>query len=112
MKKRHLLHCKIAGFTYWDGPAAFPELKIGTVLRLVREDANKFDPYAVAIYYGEYKLGFVPKEHNHELSKFVELGHDIFETRIQRISPDQQPEEQIQVVIYILPAGTSGKYEV
>ena len=104
MKKRHFKHFPLAGFTYYEGPEVFTELKIGTLLRLEFEPNNKFDPYAIAIYYNEFKLGFVPKTENHSLSKFVELGHDIFETRIQRISPEEQPENQIQVIIYLLPA--------
>ncbi len=106
MKKRHLLHCRVAGFTYYEGPVVFEELKIGTVLTLKRESDNRFDNYAVAVYYGEYKLGFIPKEQNHDLSKFLELGHVIFETRIQRISKEENPENQIQVIVYLLPAKT------
>ena len=52
IEKRHLMNCRIAGFSYWDGAEAFEKLKIGTPLDLVREPDNRFDPYAVAIYYG------------------------------------------------------------
>ncbi len=82
----------------------FNELKIGTELTLMREEDNKFDPYAVAIYYGESKLGFIPRNANHEISKFLELGHtDLFEVRINRITADAQPESQVGVIVYIKP---------
>lgn len=82
----------------------FNELKIGTELTLMREEDNKFDPYAVAIYYGESKLGFIPRNANHEISKFLELGHtDLFEVRINRINADAQPESQVGVIVYIKP---------
>lgn len=58
---RHLSHFNIAGFTYWEGCIAFQELKVGSQLRLVREADNKFNPYAVAIYYENTKLGFIPR---------------------------------------------------
>lgn len=101
-KKRHYTTFNIAGFSYWEGCEVFNELKIGTILTLTREEDNKFDPYAVAIYYGEYKLGFIPRGENHEISKFIELGHnDIFETRINHLDHDATPENQVGVIVYI-----------
>jgi len=92
----------IAGFSYWEGCLVFSELKIGTELTLVREEDNKFDPYAVAVYYKESKLGFIPRSANHEISKFVELVHSsLFEVRINRITPDAHTENQIGVIVYI-----------
>ena len=60
MEKIHLDNYHIAGFSYWDGSEAFEHLHIGTKLDLVREEDNRFDPYAVAIYFEDYKLGFIP----------------------------------------------------
>ena len=37
-QRKHFLHCNIAGFMYWDGCIAFEELKMGTELKLVREE--------------------------------------------------------------------------
>ncbi|MBP7151868.1 MAG: HIRAN domain-containing protein [Paludibacteraceae bacterium] len=103
-KKRHYLNFDIAGFSYWEGCLVFNELKIGTELTLMREEDNKFDPYAVAIYYGESKIGFIPRNANHEISKFLELGHtDLFEARINRITPDAHTESQVGVIVYIKP---------
>lgn len=69
MERRHFINFDIAGFTYWDGTLAFQELIIGTKLQLRREEDNKFAPYAVAIYYKDYKLGFIPRDKNKEISK-------------------------------------------
>ncbi len=104
-QRRHHSTFDIAGFTYWEGCIVFNELKIGTILRLVREQENKFDAYAVAIYFGEHKIGFIPRGANKEISKFLELGYNqIFEARINRISPDAHPEQQVGVIIFINPA--------
>ncbi|MDP4290572.1 MAG: HIRAN domain-containing protein [Bacteroidota bacterium] len=104
-KHRHFLSFHIAGFSYWDGCIAFNELKIGTELTLAREEDNKFDPYAVAIYYGDYKLGFIPRSDNHEISKFIELGYSgLFEVRINQLSRELPPEQQVGVIVYIIPA--------
>lgn len=101
----YLTNFHIAGFGYWEGCEAFESLKIGSVLELVREEDNKFDPYAVAIWYGDYKLGYIPKEDNQEISKLLEMGHtELFETRITRITPEVNPEGQVEVIVYIKKA--------
>ena len=103
VKKVHLDNFHIAGFGFWNGCEAFEYLKIGTQLRLVREEDNKFDPYAVAIYYKDYKLGFIPRGSNHDISKYLDMGlGDIYEVRITRITPDVHPEQQVEVIVYIL----------
>ena len=102
MKRIHLDNFHIAGFGYWDGCEAFEQLHIGTELTLVREDDNKFDPYAVAIYFGDFKLGFIPRGSNHDISKFLDMGlQDIFEVRITLITPDVHPEQQVEVIVYV-----------
>lgn len=100
--KVHLTNFHIAGFSYWDGCEVFEQLHIGTKLDLVREEDNKFDPYAVAIYYGEYKLGFIPRGENHDISKYLDMGlEDIYDVRITRITPDTHPENQVEVIVRI-----------
>jgi len=101
-KKVHLANFHIAGFGYWEGCDAFEQLKIGSELELVREADNAFDPYAVAIYFGDYKLGFIPRGSNHDISKYLDMGlEDIYEVKITRITPDAHPEDQVEVNIYI-----------
>jgi len=102
MNDRHFASYHIAGFTYYDGVDVFDKLKIGTKLLLKAEPENRFDPNAVAIYYKEDKLGFVPRAENEELFKFLNLGYtDLFEVKISQISPDSHPEKQIRVVVRI-----------
>ena len=102
---KHICNFYIAGFTFWDGCRAFSELKVGIPLKLVREDGNKFDPYAVAIYYEGYKLGFVPRGDNELICQFLDLGYtEIFDARVQRISPEAHPEKQVGVVVFLKEA--------
>ena len=102
LKRTHLANFHIAGFSYWDGCEAFEQLRIGTELRLVRETGNAFDFYAVAIYYGDFKLGYVPRGENHEISKYLDMGlENIYECRITRLTPDTHPENQVEVIVYV-----------
>ncbi len=103
MKKEHLAHFDIAGFTFYDGALAFKDLRIGTKLRLKLEKDNKYDARAVAIYYEGYKLGFVPRSENRIFYKLFTVGlHKFVEARIQRISKDAHPENQIGVVVHLV----------
>jgi hypothetical protein len=102
MNDRHFASYHIAGFTYYDGVDVFEKLKIGTQLSLRAEPENPFDPNAVAIYYQDAKLGFVPRDENEAMSKFLRLGYtDLFEVKINQVSPEAHPEKQVRVVVRI-----------
>ena len=103
MKSRHFKDFAISGFIYYDGIDVFDKLKIGTKLELKLEPNNKYDPNAVAIYYKNIKLGFIPKVKNKTIAQFLRLGYtDVFETKINRISPDAFPQEQVGVLVRII----------
>jgi hypothetical protein len=99
---QHFEHFSIAGFTYNEGAMVFNDLTIGTELQLVAEPENRFDKNAVAIYYGDKKLGFIPRSNNREISKDLNAGYNVFKAIIQRISPTVVPEDQIGVIVFIV----------
>jgi hypothetical protein len=103
MKKEHLAHFDIAGFTYYDGAIAFRKLKIGKKVRLQLEEENKFDARAVVIYYNEFKLGFVPRSENRILYKLLKTGLDQnLSVVIQRLDPTAYPENQVSVIVHLV----------
>ena len=105
-QRKHFLHCNLAGFTYWEGCIAFEKLKVGTKLDLVREEFNRHDPDAVAIYFRDMKLGFIPRHLNEVIAQFMDMGHeDIFEVRVCRLCKDAHPEHQIHSNVYIKRRG-------
>ncbi|MEE1884559.1 HIRAN domain-containing protein [Pedobacter flavus] len=102
MKREHLAHFSIAGFTYYDGVICFNDLKIGTLLNLVLEENNPFDARAVAIYYNSYKLGFIPRTENRIFYKLLKVGFSGFEARIQYLDCSEHAEGQIGVVVHLI----------
>jgi hypothetical protein len=103
MKDRHFADFHIAGFTYYNGIEVFEQMKIGSKLTLQAEPENQFDPNAVAIYYQNEKLGFVPKGENDLIRKFLNLGYtNLFEVKINQVSPETHPEKQVRVVVRII----------
>ncbi len=102
MKHLHFLHCHIAGFSFAEGVFVFDQLKIWTELQLVFEPENPYDAQAVALYFKKTKIGYLPRAHNKEIAKLLEAGYtDLFTAKINRISPEQDPENQIGVVVFL-----------
>ena len=98
--REHLTNFSIAGFSYYEGAIAFSELKIGTELTLTLEPENKYDNNAVALYFQDLKLGFMPRDENRIIAKLLKLGFNNFEARVQKLDDKEHPEAQIDVILY------------
>lgn len=102
---RVLLSFHIAGFQYADGALVLSDLKVGDKLTLCAERDNPHDPEAVAIYYGNTKLGYVPGNEVGPLSVMMYYGHgDVFEARVQQVAPERSPWHQVRVGLYVADA--------
>jgi len=101
MKRDYFIRFNIAGFSYYEGAIAFKKLKIGKVLTLKLDPTNTYDKHAVAIYYKDYKLGYIPRDKNRQLSLLLAYDINPFETVVQRVSKEAHPEEQLEVIVYI-----------
>ena len=96
------MSCNVAGFSHYEGCTVFEELKVGTPLCLVREDENVHDHDAIAIFYGDVHLGYVPARQNSQLAKLFDLGYgELFEVYVQSLDPTEYPEDQVRVGIFL-----------
>ena len=102
MIKEHLANFNIAGFTFYEGAMCFEQLKIGKKLKLILEETNGFDPRAVAIYFKNKKLGFVPRNENRIIYKLLKVGLNCLEARIQMVDGTELPEGQVRVIVYLV----------
>ena len=68
----------IKDFQEYDSYKVYNELRLGTKLDLRPEPSHPYYPEAVAIYFGETKLGYIPKEYSSEIYKLLYFGHDDF----------------------------------
>ncbi len=107
-RKMYFMDCHLAGRKYHDADEVWDELKVGTVLQLVRDKGNTHDPDAVAVMYKKadeeepYCLGYIPREDNGKLAAFLEMGWtDVFECRISKKDEEAHPEYQIMLTIKI-----------
>lgn len=110
MKERtkFYMDCHLAGRKYHEADFVWEKLKVGTLLRLERDDENKYDPEAVAVMYDDeenhevFCIGYVPKVQNSDIAALLDMGwNGIFECRISKINEEAHPEEQINLTIRI-----------
>ena len=92
----------VAGFGHQDGWEVIDELLVGTKVDLRYEPENPYDPTAVAIYYEDTKIGYVPSVKNSEIYTLLYYGHeDLFEAYINMRDERAHPERQFRVAVKI-----------
>ena len=70
-----LLDIVVAGTTFCPiVQGLYPTLLPDTVLRMVRQPQNEHDENAIAIYYEEHRIGYVPQELNLVISRLMDAG--------------------------------------
>lgn len=85
----------IAGFQYYAGGDVFSELQVNTPFLLEREPNNKYDSNAVAIYYKQYKLGFIPRADNTAVAQMLDRGEKL-SAKIVKLSMSKDPWERVR----------------
>jgi hypothetical protein len=82
----------LAGFPFYAGVLILPSLKVGDELRLVREASNVHDSNAVAVYYQNEQLGYVPRVENTAIAQMLDRGERL-EARISELSAEDAWEQ-------------------
>ena len=88
----------VAGFQYHDGETVWPRLSTGDSLRLLREPDNPYDGQAVAVYWGEAKLGYVPRAANTAVAQMMDRG-ELLSARVARLRESQDPWKRVGISI-------------
>lgn len=71
------LHLCLAGFQHHRAEGIWPFLRPGLELRLRREPWNRHDPLAVAVYYRQEKLGYLPRSDNAAVARWLDQGRSL-----------------------------------
>lgn len=101
--KETLLTCNVAGFGHTEGYLVLDQLKPGDKLTMMREDENKFDHNAIALFYKELHIGYIPQQHNNLFATMMDFGYaDIFECIITSIDTREHPNNQIHIRVNLL----------
>lgn len=71
------LHLWLAGFQHHRAEGIWPFLRPGLELCLHREPWNRHDPLAVAVYYRQEKLGYLPRFDNAAVARWLDQGRTL-----------------------------------
>lgn len=69
---------------------------------MVVENDNPYDPDAVALYWENTKIGYIPKDSNWLPAQLLRFGHDdVLECRILKVNTEADTWKQVQAGIYV-----------
>ena len=93
---------------YHEADEVWDKLKVGTMVQLVREEDNRYDPNAVMVCYNDEEqdeqvcLGYIPRAQNSTIALMMDMGYsDIFECRINQVNEKAHPEQQVNLTVKI-----------
>ena len=70
---------RVAGTTHVEGiDGLVAGLSVGSELRFVREPDNLHDQWAIKVYAGENRLGYVPADSNEVLARLLDGGKRVY----------------------------------
>ena len=101
-QQRHitLLETQVAGYQYYEGKLVEPGLKAGVPLGLVREPANSYDSDAVAVYYGQAKIGFIPRAENTVLANMLDQEM-LLNATIKAFNPNRPSWGRVELEVFL-----------
>lgn len=98
-QKIYLLQCFVAGFRYYTGKNILSKFRIGDMLTMKREADNKYDKNAIALYWNDAKIGFIPAQENTLLSRLLDADSVKLIAEITHIEKDAQLWESIAIAV-------------
>ncbi len=101
-QKVYLLQCFVRGFQYYEGPKIINQINKSGLLEMVREPDNEFDSCAIALYFNNQKIGFIPMESNEVLSVLLDTKLLNLQAEITHIETKAQDWESIYVAVYAM----------
>ena len=90
----------VAGFQFHEGDAVWSSMTVGTPLKLVREPDNSHDGNAVAVYFHDDKLGYVPRGENGVVAQMIDRGEKL-EATISRLTVDDDPWQRVRFSVIL-----------
>ena len=91
----------LAGFHHHRATAIWPFLREGEPLVLVRESINTFDRDAVAVYFRNDKIGYVPRRENHVVAQMLDRGQQLI-AKVTQLRNEQNPWRRVRFEIKLV----------
>jgi len=79
-KEIMVLECIVAGTSFRKLDKVDAELLSTVQLEMKREGKNEFDEFAIALYFKEVKVGYIPKDKNQVIARLMDAGKAFYST--------------------------------
>jgi hypothetical protein len=88
----------VVDLQYCDGEEVWNDMVVGNVLNLVREPENPHDSCAVAIYWRDFKVGYLPSQENRAIQQMMDRGVQL-RAHIVDLRDDPDPKQRFVVAV-------------
>lgn len=73
-----VLQCIVAGTSFRKLTDVEANLHTEVKLEVKREKDNKYDEFAIALYFAKTKVGYIPKDKNEVIARLLDAGKNFF----------------------------------
>ncbi|MBX7204226.1 MAG: HIRAN domain-containing protein [Bacteroidia bacterium] len=101
-RKVYLLQCFVAGFRHYKGMELLEKMEVNDFIELRREPENEYDDFAVALYWQQEKIGFLPADFNETIARLIDAAALPLLAVITHLNREVKPWENVVVAVYFL----------
>lgn len=101
-RKVYLLQFFVAGFRHYKGMEILPHMEVNDLLELRREPDNEHDDCAIALYWQQEKIGYIPAHSNETLAKLLDAQALPLLGMVTHLNREVKPWENVVAAIYFL----------
>jgi len=106
-RKVYLLQCFVAGFRHYKGMELLNEMEVNDFVELRREPDNEYDSFAIALYWQQEKIGFLPADYNEVIARLIDAQALPLLAVITHLNREVKPWENVVVAVYFLQDETT-----
>ena len=96
-----LNHFFVAGLQYHGWESIYNHVEASTELQLRPEPYNPYDRFAVAIFYRQVKIGYVPRGENKHISRMICASVPL-KCTLRKIDPEAPSWRRVRVEVSLL----------
>lgn len=101
-RKIYLQQFFVAGFRHYKGMELLPYMEVNDILELRREPDNEHDDCAIALYWQQEKIGYIPYEVNEMTAKLLDAQALPLLGMITHLNREVKPWENVVAAVYFL----------
>jgi len=109
-QKAYLLQSFVAGFRFYKGMELLPHMQEQDMVELRRHPDNEHDEFAVALYWQQEMIGYLPAVSNEIIARLMDAKALPLIGIITHLQRDAKPWENVAVAVYFLKDGNLPEY--